>query len=103
MEEALLFSLWLMFTGYYNVKMLLLRPFILHAAKILPAQNSSASLEEAVRKCVDAAVSTIETIVRARPPRFLRPAQLTVLQYETCRVHAFFRTWYVCICDLPQP
>lgn len=57
--------------------MLLLRPFILHAAKLLPTRALSLPLKEAVTKCVNAAVNTIETI------------------HETCRVHMFFRTWYV--------
>ncbi|KAF2762117.1 hypothetical protein EJ05DRAFT_197812 [Pseudovirgaria hyperparasitica] len=62
---------------YYNVKMLLLRPCVVHAAK-LAAQSRPlpTGMEEAIAKCTDAAASTIEII------------------YETCRLHDFFRTWW---------
>ncbi|OJD37401.1 c6 transcription factor [Diplodia corticola] len=58
---------------YYNVKMLLLRPFIVHASKY---DEREPSLEDAVNKCTDAAARTID------------------LCYETYRVHIFFHTWW---------
>ncbi|GME43723.1 putative C6 transcription protein [Neofusicoccum parvum] len=58
---------------YYNVKMLLLRPFIVHASKY---DEREPSLDDAVNKCTDAAASTID------------------LMYETYRVHTFFHTWW---------
>ncbi|KAF4540141.1 C6 transcription factor [Lasiodiplodia theobromae] len=59
---------------YYNVKMLLLRPFIVHASKYSDERESS--LDDAVNKCTDAAARTID------------------LMYETYRVHTFFHTWW---------
>lgn len=61
-------------TGYYNVKMLLLRPFIVYATK---HSERDPSLLDAVNKCTDAAAKTIE------------------LLHETYRVHFFFHTWSV--------
>ncbi|KKY22015.1 putative c6 transcription [Diplodia seriata] len=58
---------------YYNVKMLLLRPFIVHASKY---DEREPSLEDAVNKCTDSAARTID------------------LCYETYRVHVFFHTWW---------
>lgn len=63
--------------GYLNVKMVLLRPFILHAAKQSRSGVPPPDLTSAVVRCTDAAIRTIQTI------------------YETCRLHTFFRTWYV--------
>ncbi|KAK7728174.1 hypothetical protein SLS57_002644 [Botryosphaeria dothidea] len=59
---------------YYNVKMLLLRPFIVHASKY--DDDREPSLDDAVNKCTDAAARTID------------------LMYETYRVHTFFHTWW---------
>ncbi|OCL07386.1 hypothetical protein AOQ84DRAFT_341914 [Glonium stellatum] len=61
---------------YQNLKMLLLRPFILHASKLDQPSSSYPGLEEAVTKCTNAAIQTIDII------------------YETFRVHTFFRTWW---------
>ncbi|EKG10155.1 Transcription factor fungi [Macrophomina phaseolina MS6] len=58
---------------YYNVKMLLLRPFLVHASKY---NEREPSLDDAVNKCTDAAARTID------------------LMYETYRVHTFFHTWW---------
>ncbi|KAK8244626.1 putative C6 transcription factor [Phyllosticta capitalensis] len=58
---------------YYNVKMLLLRPFIVYATK---HSERDPSLLDAVNKCTDAAAKTIE------------------LLHETYRVHFFFHTWW---------
>ncbi|KAF2083759.1 hypothetical protein K490DRAFT_50891 [Saccharata proteae CBS 121410] len=65
---------------YHNIKMLLLRPFILHAGRSASTDQRSApdpALQEAIDKCTDSAMKTIEII------------------YETCRVHLFFRSWQV--------
>ncbi|KAK7522312.1 Zn(II)2Cys6 transcription factor [Phyllosticta citriasiana] len=58
---------------YYNVKMLLLRPFIVYATK---HSEREPSLLDAENKCTDAAAKTIE------------------LLHETYRVHFFFHTWW---------
>ncbi|KAK7542169.1 C6 transcription factor [Phyllosticta citribraziliensis] len=58
---------------YYNVKMLLLRPFIVYATR---HSEREPSLLDAVKKCTDAAASTIE------------------LLYETYRRQFWFRTWW---------
>lgn len=61
--------------GYYNVKMLLFRPFLGHFTRKL--RHTPSELEETIAKCLDAAMRTIEVI------------------YDIYRVHTFFRCWYV--------
>ncbi len=59
---------------FYNVKMVLFRPFL--AAALKSKRVLSPQLEEAVGKCLAAAKSTIE------------------LMHEMYRSHTFFRTWW---------
>ncbi|KAJ5492972.1 hypothetical protein N7539_001718 [Penicillium diatomitis] len=59
---------------YYNVKMLLFRPFLGHFTRKL--RHPPNELEEAISKCLDAAMKTIEVI------------------YDIYRVHTFFRCWW---------
>lgn len=61
--------------GYYNVKMLLFRPFLSHFTRKL--RHTPAELEETITKCLDAAMKTIDVI------------------YDIYRVHTFFRCWFV--------
>lgn len=60
--------------GYYNVKMLLFRPFLSHFTRKL--RHTPTELEETIAKCLDAAMRTIEVI------------------YDIYRIHTFFRCWY---------
>ena len=62
-------------TGYYNVKMLLFRPFLSHFTRKL--RHTPAELEETITKCLDSAMKTIDVI------------------YDIYRVHTFFRCWFV--------
>lgn len=64
-----------LFQGYYNVKMLLFRPFLSHFTRKL--RHTPAELEETINKCLEAAMKTIEVI------------------HDIYRVHTFFRCWYV--------
>ncbi|KAI2792871.1 hypothetical protein POX_b02914 [Penicillium oxalicum] len=59
---------------YYNVKMLLFRPFLSHFTRKL--RHPPNELEETISKCLDAAMKTIEVI------------------YDIYRVHTFFRCWW---------
>lgn len=59
--------------GYYNVKMLLFRPFLSHFTRKL--RHPPSELEETIAKCLDAAMKTIEVI------------------HDIYRVHEFFRCW----------
>ncbi|KAJ5709472.1 hypothetical protein N7493_010806 [Penicillium malachiteum] len=59
---------------YYNVKMLLFRPFLSHFTRKL--RHPPSELEEAINKCLDAAMKTIEVI------------------HDIYRVHTFFRCWW---------
>ncbi|KAF9893930.1 hypothetical protein FE257_008901 [Aspergillus nanangensis] len=59
---------------YYNVKMLLFRPFLSHFTRKL--RHTPTELEETITKCLDAAMKTIEVI------------------YDIYRVHTFFRCWW---------
>ncbi|CAF3524518.1 unnamed protein product [Fusarium graminearum] len=60
---------------YYNVMMLLFRPFLTRCTPE-PDEQSSNALNGAVDKCVSSAQRTIEII------------------YETYKVHTYFRTWW---------
>ncbi|KAJ5925646.1 hypothetical protein N7454_008285, partial [Penicillium verhagenii] len=59
---------------YYNVKMLLFRPFLSHFTRKL--RHPPSELEETIGKCLDAAMKTIEVI------------------HDIYRVHEFFRCWW---------
>ncbi|KAL4888838.1 fungal-specific transcription factor domain-containing protein [Aspergillus ambiguus] len=59
---------------YHNVKMLLFRPFLSHFTRKL--RHPPSELEEAIAKCLDAAMRTIEVI------------------YDIYRIHTFFRCWW---------
>ncbi|GFF22927.1 quercetin 2,3-dioxygenase [Aspergillus udagawae] len=59
---------------YYNVKMLLFRPFLSYFTRKQP--HTPTALEEPMAKCLDAAVKTIEII------------------YNIFRIHTFFRCWW---------
>ncbi|KAI9037624.1 Zn(II)2Cys6 transcription factor [Aspergillus affinis] len=59
---------------YYNVKMLLFRPFLSHFTRKL--RHTPTELEETIAKCLDAAMRTIEVI------------------YDIYRIHTFFRCWW---------
>ncbi|KAJ5647919.1 hypothetical protein N7490_004291 [Penicillium lividum] len=59
---------------YYNVKMLLFRPFLSHFTRKL--RHPPSELEETIAKCLDAAMKTIEVI------------------HDIYRVHEFFRCWW---------
>ncbi|BCR87969.1 uncharacterized protein ACHE_40533S [Aspergillus chevalieri] len=59
---------------YYNVKMLLFRPFLSHFTRKL--RHTPAELEETINKCLDAAMKTIEVI------------------HDIYRIHTFFRCWW---------
>lgn len=62
---------------YFNVKMLMLRPFLLHAAKLTSQDRPlPPRIDEAIFKCTEAAVNTIDTI------------------HENCRLQTHFRTWW---------
>lgn len=61
--------------GYYNVKMLLFRPFLSHFTRKL--RHTPTELEETINKCLESARKTIEVI------------------HDIYRVHTFFRCWYV--------
>ena len=61
--------------GYFNVKMVLYRPFLAYASQSL--RRLPAAFEATVAKCVDAARETIEVM------------------HDTFRHHVFFRTWFV--------
>ncbi|KAF2092948.1 hypothetical protein NA57DRAFT_16021, partial [Rhizodiscina lignyota] len=61
---------------YLNVRMILLRPFLLHAAKKPQAQPLESELASAINRCVSAAAQTVEII------------------HATYHAHAFFRTWW---------
>jgi hypothetical protein len=63
-----------LFSGYYNVKMLLFRPFLSHFTRKL--RHPPNELEETIAKCLDAAMKTIEVI------------------HDIYRVHTFFRCWW---------
>ncbi|KAF7588352.1 hypothetical protein BBP40_005781 [Aspergillus hancockii] len=60
--------------GYYNVKMLLFRPFLSHFTRKL--RHPPIELETTIGKCLDAAMKTIEVI------------------YDIYRIHTFFRCWW---------
>ena len=60
--------------GYYNVKMLLFRPFLSHFTRKL--RHPPSELEETIAKCLDSAMKTIEVI------------------HDIYRVHTFFRCWW---------
>lgn len=68
--------------GYYNVKMLLFRPFLSHFTRKL--RHTPMELEETIAKCLDAAMKTIQVI------------------YDIYRIHTFFRCWYS-LSSLPYP
>ncbi|KAJ5820003.1 hypothetical protein N7474_005594 [Penicillium riverlandense] len=59
---------------YYNVKMLLFRPFLSHFTRKL--RHPPSELEETITKCLDSAMKTIEVI------------------HDIYRVHTFFRCWW---------
>ncbi|KAJ5574058.1 uncharacterized protein N7459_008485 [Penicillium hispanicum] len=59
---------------YYNVKMLLFRPFLSHFTRKL--RHPPSELEETIAKCLDSAMKTIEVI------------------HDIYRVHTFFRCWW---------
>ncbi|PWY91380.1 RmlC-like cupin [Aspergillus sclerotioniger CBS 115572] len=59
---------------YYNVKMLLFRPFLSHFTRKL--RHTPMELEETIAKCLDAAMKTIQVI------------------YDIYRIHTFFRCWW---------
>ncbi|RHZ60795.1 uncharacterized protein CDV56_104166 [Aspergillus thermomutatus] len=59
---------------YYNVKMLLFRPFLSYFTRKL--RHTPTELEETITKCLDAAMKTIEVI------------------YDIFRIHTFFRCWW---------
>ncbi|RAL02066.1 RmlC-like cupin [Aspergillus ibericus CBS 121593] len=59
---------------YYNVKMLLFRPFLSHFTRKL--RHTPMELEETIVKCLDAAMKTIQVI------------------YDIYRIHTFFRCWW---------
>ncbi|OJJ48751.1 hypothetical protein ASPZODRAFT_130868 [Penicilliopsis zonata CBS 506.65] len=59
---------------YYNVKMLLFRPFLSYFSRKL--RHTPVELEETISKCLDAAMKTIEVI------------------YDIYRIHTFFRCWW---------
>ncbi|KAE8354811.1 fungal-specific transcription factor domain-containing protein [Aspergillus coremiiformis] len=59
---------------YYNIKMLLFRPFLSHFTRKL--RHPPIELEQTIKKCLDAAMKTIEVI------------------YDIYRVHTFFRCWW---------
>ncbi|OQE28645.1 hypothetical protein PENSTE_c003G06432 [Penicillium steckii] len=59
---------------YYNVKMLLFRPFLSHFTRKL--RHPPSELEETINKCLDSAMKTIEVI------------------HDIYRVHTFFRCWW---------
>ncbi|KAJ9315131.1 transcriptional regulator family: Fungal Specific TF [Paecilomyces variotii] len=59
---------------YHNVKMLLFRPFLAHAAR--NPEHTSAELEAAVSKCLSSAEKTIDII------------------HDTYTMHTFFRCWW---------
>ncbi|KAE8396212.1 fungal-specific transcription factor domain-containing protein [Aspergillus alliaceus] len=61
-------------TGYYNVKVLLFRPFLGHFTRKL--RHTPIELEQTIGKCLDAAMKTIEVI------------------YDIFRIHTFFRCWW---------
>ncbi|PYH29832.1 RmlC-like cupin [Aspergillus neoniger CBS 115656] len=60
--------------GYYNVKMLLFRPFLSYFTRKL--RHTPMELEETIAKCLDAAMKTIQVI------------------YDIYRIHTFFRCWW---------
>ncbi|PYI20698.1 hypothetical protein BO99DRAFT_421393 [Aspergillus violaceofuscus CBS 115571] len=60
--------------GYFNVKMLLFRPFLSHFTRKL--RHPPMELEQTIAKCLDAAMKTIEVI------------------YDIYRIHEFFRCWW---------
>jgi hypothetical protein len=62
------------FPGYYNVKMLLFRPFLSHFTRKL--RHPPNELDQTIDKCLDAAMKTIQVI------------------HDIYRVHTFFRCWY---------
>ncbi|KAJ5155976.1 hypothetical protein N7492_008779, partial [Penicillium capsulatum] len=59
---------------YYNVRMLLFRPFLSHFTRKL--RHPPSELEETIAKCLDSAIKTIEVI------------------HDIYRVHTFFRCWW---------
>ncbi|KAJ5132624.1 hypothetical protein N7448_006782 [Penicillium atrosanguineum] len=59
---------------FYNVKMLLFRPFLSHFTRKL--RHPPNELEETISKCLDAAMKTIEVV------------------HDIYRVHTFFRCWW---------
>ncbi|RAL14276.1 RmlC-like cupin [Aspergillus homomorphus CBS 101889] len=59
---------------YFNVKMLLFRPFLSHFTRKL--RHPPMELEQTIAKCLDAAMKTIEVI------------------YDIYRIHEFFRCWW---------
>lgn len=61
---------------YLNVKMILLRPFLLHGAKKAQTHPLEQGLVSAINRCVSAAAHTIDTI------------------HSIYHAHAFFRTWW---------
>lgn len=69
--------------GYYNVKMLLFRPFLSYFTRKL--RHTPMELGETIAKCLDAAMKTIQVI------------------YDIYRIHTFFRCWYACLIPLPVP
>lgn len=61
---------------YLNVKMILLRPFLVHAAKLAQSQSLVPTLVSAVNRCAMAASDTIDII------------------YSMFDTYDFFRTWW---------
>ncbi|PYH41675.1 uncharacterized protein BP01DRAFT_418546 [Aspergillus saccharolyticus JOP 1030-1] len=59
---------------YFNVKMLLFRPFLSHFTRKL--RHPPMELEQTIAKCLDAAMKSIEVI------------------YDIYRIHEFFRCWW---------
>ncbi|KAJ5888542.1 hypothetical protein N7495_008583 [Penicillium taxi] len=59
---------------YYNVKMLLFRPFLSHFTRKL--RHPPSELQEAINRCLESAINTIQVI------------------HDIFRVHTFFRYWW---------
>ena len=59
--------------GYYNVKMLLFRPFLSHFTRKL--RHPPTELDQTIDKCLDSAMKTLQVV------------------HDIYRVHTFFRCW----------
>ncbi|CAG8246300.1 unnamed protein product [Penicillium salamii] len=60
--------------GYYNVKMLLFRPFLSHFTRKL--RHPPTELDQTIDKCLDSAMKTLQVV------------------HDIYRVHTFFRCWW---------